>query len=120
MEDKKPTKQIPVTKVIDGDRFVVVEWLEKGRRKRGTLPAEKFAEKVDAELLAAAIPYGVPFEDMPISQFTGLQLADALHAADIWTAAQVKASASIVVGVFKQLYQVDLGKLVEFSDQFKL
>ncbi len=117
-DDKKP-KLIPVKKIYDGDKAVVIEWQEKGRTKRGSIPTAEYAEKVDADLLAASIPYGVPFEDMPLKQFTGEDLADAIHAAGVWTEEQVRVNAQKLVGVLRELYGIDLGKIVEFSAKYK-
>jgi len=114
MEDKKP-KLIPVRLVQQTGKSALVEWTAKGILKRGLLPAEMVADKLDQEVLDTAVPYGVPWADMPIKPFTGQDLEKALHDAEIWTAEQAMANAQKVIGALQTLYLVHLGSLVEFA-----
>jgi len=115
-ETKTKTKQVPYRVVSQTDKSALVEWFVKGAVKRGTLPIEKVpGDKIDQELLDAAIPYGVPWAEMPIKQFTGDQFQDAMYKADLWTQEQVCLNAQKVIGVLITLYRVHLASMVEFA-----
>jgi hypothetical protein len=119
-ETKTKSKSIPVQPALQIGKSTVYEWQVKGAVKRGILPPEKVIDgKVDQELLEAAIPYGVPWAEMPIKPFTGEQLEKALHDADLWTAEQVMKNARKAIGALQTLYLVHLGSLVEFAAKYE-
>ena len=120
MDEKKPTKQTPVTVVSQSGKSVVVEWHDKKGLHRASIPTDKLAEKVDQELLEAAPPYGVPWADAPIKALTGDDLQAALYAAGVWTCEDVQKQPQKVIGALQYLYWVHLGSLVEFAAKHKL
>jgi hypothetical protein len=119
MDEQKKTKLIPVRVVSTTGKSALVEWQEKDGLHRASLPADKIGEKVDQELLDAAVPYGVPWADMPFKQFTGEQFQNAMYQADLWTDEQVRNNAQKVIGVLQTLYMLHLGTIAEYADKFK-
>ena len=117
--DKEKPKLIPVRLVEQTGKSALVEWSVKGSLKRGSIPVDKVAEKVDQDVLDAAVPYGVPWSAMLIKQFTGEDLEKAMHDADIWTVEQAYKNARKVVGALQALYLVHLGSLLEFAVSIK-
>lgn len=116
----KQTKFIPVKQVFQTGKSGVYEWQVKGVVKRGILPVDKVIDgKIDQELMEAAAPYGVPWADMPIKQFTGEQFEKALHEADIWTDEQLRKNAQKVIGALQALYMVHLGNISEFAAKYQ-
>jgi len=117
---EQKTKLIPVKVLSSSGKSTLVEWLEKDGLHRASLPAEKVAEKVDQELLDAAMPYGVPWADAKIKPFTGAELQAALYAAGVWTAEDVMNKPQLVIGALQGLLWLHLGSLVEFAAKYKL
>ena len=118
--DEKKTKLTPVVQVSQTGKSVLVEWRDKKGLHRASIPLDKFADKVDQELLEAAPPYGVPWAEAPIKAMTGDDLQAALYAAGVWTSEDVLKQPQKVIGALQYLYWVHLGSLVEFAAKYKL
>ena len=120
MDEQKKTKQIPVKEPFATNETSLVEWTDKKGLHRGYIPAGKVLDgKVDQDVLDAAVPYGVPWADMPFKQFTGEQFQTAMYQADLWTDEQVRNNAQKVIGVLQTLYMLHLGAIAEYADKFK-
>jgi hypothetical protein len=123
MTEETKTKQpklIPVRVVSQTGASATVEWFVKGAVKRGTLPIEKVTgDKLDQELLDAAVPYGIPWAEMAIKSYTGEQFQDAMYKADLWTDEQVRKNAQKVIGVLQELYRLHLGSISEFAAKYQ-
>lgn len=120
MTEIKQPKLVPVRVLSTTGKSALVEWVDKGGIHRASLPAEKVAEKIDQDTLDAAVPYGVPWADMPFKPFTGQQLQAALYAAGVWTDETTNKRPDLVIGALQALLWVHYGSLVEFAAKHKL
>lgn len=120
MVDEKKAKLIPVRLVKSTGKSALVEWADRKGLHRAFIPVERVAEKIDADLLDAAPPYGVPWADMKLNAPTGDELQSALYAAGYWTADDVYKRAPQLFGVLQALLGLHLGSLVEFAAQHQL
>jgi hypothetical protein len=119
MSEKQP-KPVSVKTISVTGKVAVVETVDKKGVHRFSLPSAKVVDgKVDAETIEAAIPYGIPWADMPIKVFTGEELQAALYASGYWTEQDVLKRAPEIIGVLQALYRVHLGSLVEFAAKYK-
>lgn len=86
-ENIKPQKMIPV-KVIRTDRkSVLVETVLKGIYNRTVIQTGEIKRgKVPEDVLAAGIPYGIPWEDFELSKPDLLDFANELRRNRIYTA----------------------------------
>lgn len=87
--DEQP-KRRPRTKVAllaRSERSALVEWEERGRRRRGYVPAEELdGDAVAKDALAAAMPYGVAWGELvDFSGLTPEAFEATLNEAGVWT-----------------------------------
>lgn len=83
---------IIVTKIRGGRGAVLVQWQEEGTVNRGWIPDTTIDENnnVSPATLKAAMPYGIPIEDI-IGNITlkAKDIAAALHKKGIWTEEEI-------------------------------
>lgn len=118
MTDTK-VKTIPVKTIRTIGKSCLVEWVVRGKILRGYIPLDKVSERVDETVLDAALPHGVPWEEMTIPAFSGSDLRSALVNAEVWTFDDLSRNPQVVVGVLQTLYGVHLGSLIRFAEKYK-
>ena len=118
MDDKPKAKLIPVRALAVNQQSALVEWESKTGIRRGSIPTAALDNgKVDATVLEAAIPYGVPWEEVKFRNPTPDSLATALRQAGIWTKKDLFENTRAVVGILQSIYGIDLAALVMFAEQ---
>lgn len=111
-------KLIPVTVIAKTGKGAVVQWLEKNDLKRVTIPRNKLeGDKVDAEILKAGVPYGLPWEELLLPEVTAKDLAKELRRHNVWTATDAQLNAVQVRAAVQSVYKQTVLAIVEFSRQ---
>lgn len=94
-EPRKPKrrKMVEVYVVSQKGQSALVQWGGRDDLHRGYVPAVEIEDgKVDKAVLDAAIPYGVPWEELiDLSELTPQKVAQELHRAGVWTAVDIDA-----------------------------
>lgn len=90
-------------KIINQDRLAtVVQWYENGENKAGIIPTMVLAmspeNDVDPAELAAAIPYGEPWEEIINAKFDVNHFAHELRRLGIWTIDDLRQNAMHING----------------------
>ncbi len=109
---QRRVQQRVTTLAVQGEA-ALIEWVDKhGLLHRAYIPAEEIVnDSVLVDALAAAQPYGVPWEDFKVRAITADQLAQALRAAGIWTAADLALKRNAALGALQSLYGAELSAL---------
>lgn len=83
----------------------LVEWADADGMHRVTIPdAEVIDSAVDPGVLAAGIPYGVPWEDCPLPEVTPADVARELRNRGIWTRADLEAEPMKAISAVQAAY----------------
>lgn len=122
MDEPKEMKQkpnpIPVRLLNSSGVAALVEWESKGKLSRAMIQAEDYSDGcVEAAALAAAIPYGIPWEDVKFQNPKPEAVADALRRAGIWTKEDLYTKTNAAIGALQSVYGLHLGLLVEFAQK---
>jgi len=81
-----PMQKTQITIVSQTDESRLVQYTQDGVLLRCTVPASQVADNlVPDQVLAAGIPYGYPWQDIPLT-FDMQKFVNELHQADVWTA----------------------------------
>lgn len=97
----------------------LVEFVDDSKLKRAIIPASEVKDgKVDAEILALGIPYGLPWEDLIKLQSTPERLADELRMRGIWTIDDMRRHQSAVFGALQAVYGIDLAALINAAENY--
>ena len=114
-ETKRKVKQIPVRIVKATQDNTLVEFTLGGLIQRATIPtAEIHDEKAPDEVLAAGIPYGIPWEFIEL-HLKSSDLANALRISGIWTYEDALRNPNLIVSALQAVYGVDLAALLKFA-----
>lgn len=98
----------------------LVEWIEGGSVKRGLVPLELGdKETLTKAEIEAAVPYGVPWEELVKPQATAEALAKHLRNSGIFTYEDAVRNTSIVLGAIQATYQVDLATILAAARKFE-
>lgn len=102
MEDKQETKEakpepvmVPVKPLGQEGTSVLVEWMSEGQiYHRGYIPAGKLKDNlVDEKVLAKAVPFGLPWEEIVNVTATAESIANDLRRHNVWKYEDISASA---------------------------
>lgn len=117
-QEPKPARKrklVPVAVLDARKEAALVEWQDKGVH-RAYIPVGAIEDgKVDSETLSAGIPYGVPWEKIPLAQPQPAMFAEALRQAGIWTQQDLYRRPNVAIAALQSVYQVDLGALITFA-----
>ena len=109
-------RQVAVSTVRVTGEGALVEYAQKGKAKRVTIPASEVrGGKVAQDVLDAGIPYGLPWEEVQLATITADELAANLRKAGIWTAEDLRRNTQKAVGVLQATYRLDLAALLRFA-----
>lgn len=93
---------------LQTEKSVLVDW--DGRRV--VIPREALeGDHVPANVLEAGIEYGEPWAEVVTVNVTRAKIAEALHAAGVWTYQDVLRMPTQVMAVFRHAMDVDLQAL---------
>jgi len=90
-----------ITILEENTKTALVEWSDANGLHRGYLPRGIIKDDLSAVVLRTAVPFGLNFEDFPVT----VNLAKALHDRGIWTIndmndiANVKAAIQDALGI---------------------
>lgn len=95
----------------------LVEWHDDAGVHRGTLPSAALRQQDDGfyaqpEELEQAIPYGFPWEVLPLGNVGAEQVAQALRANGVWTTDDARARVATVRSALQAAYAKDLETLL--------
>lgn len=108
----------PIKIIQQQDQSALVEWLEKGKSKRATIPVSAIREgQVSSYNLKLGIPYGLPWSEIIDLGATPEKLEQELHRVGIWTADDALQNANQVLGAIQATYSIDLGKIMAIAKQ---
>ena len=120
-EKKAPVRRkklIPVQVISQTGKSVVVQWLEKDDLKRVTIPKGKLeGGKVDAEILKAGVPYGIPWEELELPEVTADDFAKELRRHNVWTATDAQGNPVQLRAAVQSVFKQTVLAIVEFSRQ---
>jgi hypothetical protein len=86
----------------------VVEYTKAGKLARVVVPAEfVIGGAVDADLIEAGVPYGLPIASLVTMKSTPEALENHLHNLGIWTAEDILTHPAEVQGALQATYAVD-------------
>ena len=121
MDDKpkKKPKMIPVVILkASGDNAMVEFTLDK-IFQRATIPTNIIEDgKVPEDELRFGIPYGVPWEIVPLSA-SSIETANQLRKMGIWTADDAMRNPNVIIAALQAVYGVDLAALIKFARENK-
>jgi len=116
---KRKAPDIPIAVLRRDEKACLVQWIESGVEKRGTLPAE-FADRVELplETLKSGIPYGIPWRMILKPAVTVDRLEEALHSAGVWTFDDLQSHPDWALAALQSAYSIDLGQLLVAASEF--
>ena len=95
---------------------VLVEYLEKGKLKRATIPPDTIKEgQVSQYSLKLGIPYGLPWAELITLKASPERLQEELHRIGIWTAEDALQNAQGVLGAIQATYGTDMSKIMAIA-----
>lgn len=112
----EPEVRHPVRAIETRGASCLVEWVAGGEAHRAFIPAEALAPDVPASVLERGVPYGLPWQDVPVAR-EGLPaaIARALHNAGIWTGDDLVRNQRAAMGAVQAALQIHLGALNQFA-----
>ena len=116
---KRKAPDIPIAVLRRDEKACLIQWIESGVEKRGTLPAE-FADRVELQLetLKSGIPYGIPWRMILKPAVTVDRLEESLHSAGIWTFDDLQNHPDWALAALQSAYSIDLGQLLVAASEF--
>ncbi len=123
MDDEKEEKKVKavlfqVRLIRATGKAALVEWVHQGKLNRAVVPLDAIQDgAVTNNVLAAAIPYGVAWEEIEFHRPSPAQIANALREAGIWTREDLFANPNKAIGVLQAIYGVDLGALIGLANK---
>jgi len=117
----KRRKMVEVYVVSQKSGSALVQWGVPADRHRGYVPAEEVeGSKVAKSVLDAAIPYGLPWEELvDLSDLTPEKFARELRRASIWTAEDLAARATHAKHALAAATAVTLGTLRKAAQELE-
>ena len=115
-------KMIPASMISKQGQGMLVEWVEDGKPKRGIIPLDEYnfvKRTVAKDTLAAAIPYGVPWEDLEVPEITAEDFANSLRRAGIWSVDDLRTNPNRAVAALQAAYRISLPALMEFANNLE-
>ena len=116
---KRKAPDIPIAVLRRDEKACLIQWIESGVEKRGTLPSE-FADRVELplETLKSSIPYGIPWRLILKPAVTVERLENELHGAGIWTFEDLQTRPNQALSALQAAYGIDLGQLLVAASEF--
>ena len=116
-KEKKPKAVlVQVSRIAHNAESVLVEWVDRGKPIRGWLPKDAVINnEVEKAVLAAATPYGVPWEEMKLPAIDPEELALNLRNAGIWTKQDLDTKRQTALGALLKTAGIALAEIAEFA-----
>ena len=115
----EPLRTSVIVRVVEArGGSALVEWVEAGEVHRGYLPAAAVspAGEVDPAELERAVPYGLAWEELPITRGDlAAAVARDLRNAGIWTRQDLERRPMVALGALQKALGVHMGALNEFA-----
>lgn len=123
MDDDEPTKATPQIKVRVVQRrgeSALVEWLDGERQSRAMIPATAVVDDLVAEdVLAAGIPYGVPWGELVQLTATPDAVQAELYRVGVWTVDDLRQNPQLALGALQRVYGTDLAALMRAAKEYE-
>lgn len=119
MSEQEEKQKVKV--LNDQGKTALVEWFEGEQVKRGFIPSKQLSEdgEVSIKVLGAASPYGIPWARVAKLQATPEGLEQALHAAGIWTAEDLRTKPMVALGAIQRAYWLDMNILLSAAVEYE-
>ena len=114
--------KVTIIKSSGGEKTALVEWVQDEQPHRGFIPSSKIGKDnlVEEPVLNASTQYGVPWEDIKITQVTSEDIANSLRKAGIWTAEDLRTHQQVALGAIQAAYRVTLASCNQAAKQFQM
>lgn len=123
MDDDEPTmatQQIAVRVVQRRGESALVEWLDGEQQIRATIPVTAVVDDLVAEdVLAAGIPYGVPWGELVQLTATPEAVQAELYRVGVWTVEDLRRNPQLALGALQRVYGVDLAALMRAAKEYE-
>ena len=111
-------KLVPVRVVGRKGQAALVEWAVDGDYARAHVPPDQIENgKVDANVLEAGVPYGIPWENFLRIEVTAGMVAMQLRRMGIWTLDDLKQRAPEAKRAVQEAVAFDIGELIRAAEQ---
>ena len=116
----KPARPLTPVKVLaTAQKACLVQWFDGALERRCSLPVEEVdSDVLPLEVLAQGIPYGLPWKAILKPAVTAEILENALHAAGLWTLADVQMFPDRALSALQSAYGIDLGQLLTAASDY--
>lgn len=119
-EEKKEKTFIAVRVVKKRGKGAVIEWVDKGRAFRKTVPLNKIKDgEIEESILDKAPDYGVPWAKELNPKASPEDIETALHNAGLWTSDDVLRNPGGVIGALNAAYKTDLATVLQVAKKHK-
>jgi hypothetical protein len=110
---------VPVTVIADAGKSILVQYVDNGMLTRKTVPAHMVRNnQVYSEVLSQGIPFGYPFEEMPI-EFNAQKFANELHNLGIWSVEDLLKQPRSILSALNAGFADNVANVLEIAKQEK-